>query len=127
MKNEENPSFKEEDITEIVRLKKDFIPKLREEEILTLQKDTEDFDNTVEYLKPLIKIALSLFEMENDVYEILYSKLLEDVKLAAKMFLGHEESMNASYGFYLYYSWYISSEIDEAVKMGYKISRKVST
>ncbi len=124
MKNEEKVSFEEKDITEIVRLKKDFIPKSREEEILILQKDTENFDNTAEYLKPLIKTALSLFDMENNVYEMLYGKLLQDVKLAAKMFLGHDDSMSASYGFYLYYSWYISSEIDEAVKKGHKISRK---
>jgi len=101
-------------------MNKKFQSQSREYEINLLQKGDPEFEDMVEYLKPLVEDALARFSMPRQVYNQLYKDIMNDIPIAVERFLKSEKSMNSDYKFSVYFSWYISERVnnidDELIK-----------
>ncbi|MDQ3808069.1 MAG: hypothetical protein M3298_07880 [Thermoproteota archaeon] len=89
-----------------------FHPQDRAEELDLLINDDDEFAKTKQYLGNLIADALNRFDLHTDQLTELHQQLLDDVPVAAKRFLGSEKSMNASYKFSTYFTWYIAERVN---------------
>ncbi len=93
-----------------------FIPKSAKEEQRILLNDNEFFAQTKKYLKPLILSSINLFDLSEDVATELFWKITNDIPIAARRFLEHNEPQR-SYRFSTYFGWYIGQKINKIKKL----------
>ncbi len=89
-----------------------FHPRERAGELDLLLNDDIQFSRTKQYLDDLVTDALNRFDLREDQFTELRQQLLNDVPIAAERFLGSEKSMNATYRFSTYFTWYIAERVN---------------
>jgi hypothetical protein len=90
-----------------------FIPLEREGELKLLKNDGTAFSQTKQYLDPLIIQSLNRFELSEKRVNNLHEQLLCDVPRAAKTFMNSKKSMDDSFKFCTYFTWYIGERINK--------------
>src|ERR1700730_289707 len=94
-----------------VHFSKHFVPLAAHGEVLLLQHDTPQFDQTKQYLTPLITDALTRFALSETGLRELRDALLADVSIAAHRFLSDPQNLTGEYTFSVYFTWYIKKRI----------------
>jgi hypothetical protein len=88
-----------------------FNSKNASEKYALLVADNVSFDNTTDYIYPLIEKALLKIK-DNQDKSIHEKNLKELIPVAAKRFLSNPDNIRKEVKFSVYFTWYINKEIN---------------
>jgi len=85
-----------------------FEPLSRAEELRILEGDDPAFSHARAYLEPLVRQALIRIDIAPDDFDVMKTRILDQVPVAAQRFLSQSDR---PFSFAVYFTWYIHETV----------------